>query len=193
MDNLRDIVPANILYLRKQRQMTQIDLAKLVNFSDKAISRWEKGEVLPDLETLQSLAKIFDVPLTYLLEPHNETDAMRVRKPNIKEILFQALLICGLWTMLTVFVVYADVFYDQNYWQGFLLGIPITCLIVMYCNRKYKNKLASLIASTILNWSTILCIYMHFISYNPWMFFLAGVPIQAALIVLYFVRKYPKS
>ena len=192
MENLRNIVPANIVYLRKQRQMTQIDLAKLVNFSDKAISRWEKGEVLPDLETLQSLANIFEVPLTYLLESHTESEQRYIRKPNIKEVLFQVLVVCALWTVLTVIVVYADIFYDQNYWQAFLWGVPITCLIVMYCNRRYKNKLTSIIANTILNWSALFCIYMHFSAHNPWLIFLIGIPIQASLVVLYFARKYPK-
>lgn len=192
MENLRNIVPANIVYLRKQRQMTQIDLAKLVNYSDKAVSRWEKGEVLPDLETLQSLAHIFEVPLTYLLEEHSEAKNTIIRKPNPKEILFQILIVCALWTILTVFVVYADIFYDQNYWQAFLWGIPITCLIVMFCNRKYKNKVTSFIANTILNWSTLICIYIHFMQLNPWLIFLVGVPIQASLFVLYFLRKYPK-
>ena len=192
MENLRNIVPANIVHLRKQKNMTQIDLAKLVNYSDKAISRWEKGEVLPDLETLQSLARIFDVPLTYLLEEHSDNDSIRIHKPNPKEILFQVLIVCALWTILTVFVVYADIFYEQNYWQAFLWGIPITCLIVIYCNRKYKSKVISFIATTILNWSILTCAYIHFMALNPWLIFLVGLPVQASIFVLYFLRKYPK-
>ena len=53
--------------------LTQIGLAKKINFSDKAVSRWDKGEVLPDIETLESLAKIFGVSLTYMLEEHTTT------------------------------------------------------------------------------------------------------------------------
>ena len=48
--------------------LTQVGLAKKINYSDKAVSRWEKGEVLPDIETLDALSKIFNVPLSYLIE-----------------------------------------------------------------------------------------------------------------------------
>ena len=68
MKNIREIVAGNLLALRKENKLTQIELAKMINFSDKAVSRWENGEVLPDLETLERVAKVYRVPLTYLME-----------------------------------------------------------------------------------------------------------------------------
>ena len=72
MKNIREIVANNIVTLRKQNGYTQIELSEKINYSDKAISRWEKGEVLPDIETLDNLANIFDVPLSYMLEEHQD-------------------------------------------------------------------------------------------------------------------------
>ena len=63
MKNLRDIIPKNLIYLRKQHKFTQIDLAKKINYSDKAVSRWEKGEVLPDVEVLQKVCEVYDIPI----------------------------------------------------------------------------------------------------------------------------------
>ena len=70
MENIKEIVAKNIVSLRKSKNLTQIDLAKKIHFSDKAISRWENAEVSPDLETLEKLSKVLGVSLAYMLEPH---------------------------------------------------------------------------------------------------------------------------
>ena len=72
MKNIREIISTNLIALRKQSGLTQVDLAKKLKYSDKAVSRWEKGEVVPDVETLENIAKVYNVPLTYLLKEHTE-------------------------------------------------------------------------------------------------------------------------
>lgn len=53
--------------LRKKNNLTQLDLAKKVNVTDKAVSKWESGDGNPEIAILIELAKIFDVSLDYLL------------------------------------------------------------------------------------------------------------------------------
>ncbi len=53
--------------LRKEKNLTQKDLANELNVSDKAISRWETGKGFPDVESLQSLSKFFAVTINELL------------------------------------------------------------------------------------------------------------------------------
>ena len=67
MENLRRTIAENLLALRRKHKMTQQDLAGKINYSDKAVSRWENGEVLPDVETLGKIAEIYGVPLSRLL------------------------------------------------------------------------------------------------------------------------------
>ena len=107
MKNIRDIIPENIIKLRKQMGLTQIGLAKKINYSDKAISRWEKGEVLPDIETLENLAKVFNVPLSFLLEEHNENETLNTQQVPKNEIAFQALMVIAIWTIATILFVFA--------------------------------------------------------------------------------------
>ena len=64
MENVKAIVSQNLLRLRKENNLTQAELAKRINYSDKAISRWEAGEVVPDLETIYALSEVFDVPIS---------------------------------------------------------------------------------------------------------------------------------
>ena len=82
MESLKEIVSKNIINLRKANNLTQLELAKKINYSDKAISRWEKGEVLPDVETIQTLSIVFNVPMSAILESQDENKKIKLK--NLK-------------------------------------------------------------------------------------------------------------
>lgn len=188
MKNLREIIPHNISTLRKEMGLTQMDLAKKVNYSDKAVSRWEKGEVLPDIETLQQIAKTLGVPLEYLFEQHAQVGTKTRNRPSIHEILFQVLIVCVIWTVLTIMFVYSQVIYNVSYWQVFVWGVPLTALFCIYYNRKWKNKNINFAWRTVFTWSFLTAVYVQFLSQNLWLVFIIGIPIQAAIFVAYFSK-----
>lgn len=72
MQNLKPIIAKNISNLRQQNNLTQGDLADKLNYSDKAISKWERAESIPDVAVLKKIADLFDVTLDYLV---SENDA----------------------------------------------------------------------------------------------------------------------
>ena len=73
MEDIKSIIAENIAALRKGNAMTQIELAERLNYSDKAISKWERGESVPDITVLKSIADIFGVTVDYLItREHNE-------------------------------------------------------------------------------------------------------------------------
>ena len=182
MENLREIVSKNIITLRKASNLTQVELAKKINYSDKAISRWEKGEVLPDIETIQILSEVFNVPMSAILEK-KETNKTKLAIPSKQDILSQIFIICEIWLILSVVYAYLNISKGQNIWQIFLWGIPATALILLVLNRKKKNNLTSFIYATILVWSTITCAFLHMLNSCPWYIFILGVPAQVMLIV----------
>ena len=182
MENLREIVSKNIIELRKASNLTQIELAKKINYSDKAISRWEKGEVLPDIETIQVLSDVFNVPMSAILEK-KENNQAKLSIPSKQDILSQIFIICEIWLILSVVYAYLNISKGHNIWQIFLWGIPATALILLMLNRKKKNNLTSFIYATVLVWSTITCIFLHMLNSCPWYIFILGVPAQGMLIV----------
>ena len=188
MEDLREIIPNNIVSLRKKQGLTQIDLAKKINYSDKAVSRWEKGEVLPDIETLQSLCKIFNVSISYMFEEHFETKAEKKVGLTKNEILMQSLSVLIIWTIATIFFVYREITYNDVMWELFIWAVPVTSTYVLYINRKAKNKLINLIFSTVFTWSLLTCVYFQFLELNAWLIYIIGVPVQAAIIVKYFTK-----
>jgi transcriptional regulator with XRE-family HTH domain len=54
--------------MRKKKLLTQKNLAKLLNISDKAISKWEVGDSYPDISLLKPIAEVFDISVDELLE-----------------------------------------------------------------------------------------------------------------------------
>ena len=65
---LKQIIAQNIVFLRKQAGMTQLDLAEKLNYSDKAVSKWERGDSVPDIAVLKDIADLFGVTVDYLLK-----------------------------------------------------------------------------------------------------------------------------
>lgn len=185
MENLKEIVSKNIVKLRKENNLTQVELAKKINFSDKAVSRWEKGEVLPDIETLQSLSEAFGVSLSSLLENKEGSIRKNFSRPTKQEILSQSFLICEIWVIISVIYAYFNISQGRNVWQLFIWGIPATALALIVQSRKLKNNLTNFIYGTIFVWTLITSLFIHMIQACPWYFFILGVPIQGLLIVRY--------
>ena len=81
MQELKFIIAKNIQKLRQEKGMTQLELAEKLNYSDKSISKWERGESLPDVVVLKAVADLFEVTLDYLVEEEHSG------KPVTKEIM----------------------------------------------------------------------------------------------------------
>ena len=83
MNNL--LIGQYILFLRKQKQLSQKDLASQLNISFQAVSKWETGETLPDVSLLLELADILDTTVDRLLNGGNIV-MKKSKKININDI-----------------------------------------------------------------------------------------------------------
>ena len=71
-EKLKNQLGANIVMYRKRRGLTQAKLAEQLIYSDIAVSKWERGESMPDVLTLVQLAELFDVTVDELIRDPNE-------------------------------------------------------------------------------------------------------------------------
>ncbi len=71
MEDLKQIIAANMTELRKEMNITQAELADQLGYTDKAVSKWERAESIPDVITLKQLADLFGVTLNYLVEANH--------------------------------------------------------------------------------------------------------------------------
>ena len=186
MESINKRIAMAIKQARKDAGISQIELAKKICYSDKAISRWENGEVTPDVDTLYSLSQIYNVPLSYLFEEHEEKHPILNQTTN--KLAVALLGILAVWTTITIGFVYLRIVYDYTFWQLFVWAVPISALLAIYYNRKFWNvKTLRTIALSILNWFTLAGIYLQLLDYNLWLIFLIGIPIQACILVAHFM------
>lgn len=200
MEELKIVVGKNLAALRKKKKLTQIELAEKFNYSDKAVSKWEQGATLPDLETLKQLCDFYGVSIDYLTkeenikDPHVETQETNIT--FINHIITSCLLGMIIWMVATIIFVYPLVVKQQQtyYWNIFIWAVPATCLVVFFMNLIYfkANKTLTFIALTTLVWSLLAGVFIHFFFFadnplNLWPVFLIGIPMQCILL-LWFVR-----
>ncbi|MBO4324748.1 MAG: helix-turn-helix transcriptional regulator [Lachnospiraceae bacterium] len=185
MENVKAIVSQNILRLRKENNLTQAELARRINYSDKAISRWEAGEVVPDLETIYSLSEVFDVPVSQITEARSEESDEESKKGIGQKILSQIFLCCEIWFIFTAVYVYLKLTKQTNIWQLFVWTVPSCMLVLWVFNRKEPMNILLFIYSSIFVWSFTTCIYLHLIESNPWYIFFIGLPAEGLLIIRY--------
>ena len=193
MENIKTIVATNILNLRKINKLTQLELAEKINYSDKAVSRWEKGETLPDIETLANIAKAFNVTMGYLLEQHDFNDLPINNNQKIAKLLIVILSVAVVWMTSIVLFFYLGANLNFYYWQIFIWALPVSTLVLIYYNLKLGNKKYSIILHSILIWSFITAVYLHFLHLNLWLLFLIGLPIQTIIVINYLKKPFKKT
>ena len=64
-----NLIAKYLQFLRRSRRYTQDDLAKRLNISRQAVSKWETGTAIPDLEILLKISKLYDITINDILEP----------------------------------------------------------------------------------------------------------------------------
>lgn len=191
--NIREVVARNLQMIRKENKLTQVELSKKINYSDKAISRWEKGEVLPDIEVLQSISKVYGVHISFFFEEQPVNFGVNKNLPGKNDVLMHMLSVCVIWTVLSILFVYVNTIYNYVLWQAFVWGVPITVFFTLRFYKKWQKDELKMILRTILVWSFLACVYLQFISYNMWLLFIIGIPVQAGIIVSYLSNKNKRN
>jgi transcriptional regulator with XRE-family HTH domain len=198
-EKLKKQIGSNIASYRKRMQLTQAGLAEKLNYSDKAISKWERGESAPDVQTLVQLADLFDVTVNDLLVdpdalPENPGADERVlsgavertlkRKADKRVILSLAGLLVGFVSLL-LFVVLSSLDIP-NTWLAFIYGIPACAIVLLSLRSAWKDFRWNQLLVSLIMWGGILSVYLSmlvFLDLNWWKLFLLGIPGQAAIIL----------
>lgn len=186
------VVGANLLKLRKHKKLTQLELAKLLNFSDKTISKWESGESLPNIDVLTQLTKFYEISMNDLVDPNFEPEKNQTQKIDdvkIKKVIVSLLFITILWLVLAVIFVYAKIYAGANLWTVFIWGVPISCVIAIVFNRFWGNSKVALYLISVLIWTFLAAVYLQFMDYSLWVIFILGVPAEVLTILWYGLRK----
>ena len=185
MEDIKNIIAKNISNLRKENKLTQLELAEKMNYSDKAVSRWERGETLPDIDVLLKLCDLFNVKFEYLIsENPSESSKKKTNKAEIGNKLTIALLAVSIvWLIATFIYVYSEIIFNTSTWKIFIWAVPATFLVGQVANILWGNRKIGLALTSGFCWTLLASIYIQYLSLNMWLIFLLGIPIQVSLIL----------
>ena len=192
MKELREIIAKNICDLRTEAGLTQLTFAELLNYSDKAVSKWERGESIPDIFILKRIADHFGVTVDYLLSQTHTKEKLRTEKQNriVKRnrLFITFLAVALVWFVATIlFVAFniAPLSLEFPFWLVFIYAIPASAIVLLVFNSIWGKAKLNYFIITVLVWTFILSVYMTVLSLferNIWIMFLLGVPAQVIIL-----------
>lgn len=187
MSDLKENIASNIIKLRKEKNLTQAEFAKKLNYSDKAISKWERAESIPDIIVLKQISDIFGITVDYLLNDHSKSENLIIvnnkKHSKINKISLTLLSTCPIWAIATIIFTFILIFMNKFIWYVFYISFPLTILIFIIFNSIWGNRRNNYVIISCFIWSIILCIYLCLIEFNLWQLFILGIPAQIAIIL----------
>ena len=193
--DLKLVTARNIIKLRTAAGMTQAELGAALNYSDKTISKWERGEAIPDAFVLTQMSEIFGVSVDSILSTHDswetppEQQSVRDEK-TYKAYMIMAISVLGVWTLaLTVFV--SLWLNGIMWWKTFVVALPIAILthLVLSCVFGKRKYLQYIIALFVL--SIFVMLYFLLPGETPWQLFLIAIPAEIIVFLSCNITKMP--
>lgn len=196
MEDVKSIVAKNITELRLLNNMTQMELAEKLNYSDKTISKWERAESSPDISILVDIADIFGVSLDYLVRSENIEETVRENRKsektyNRKVITYMSETI-PVAIALFAFIITSLVTKTATFqWLYFIYTLPIVLIIKLVFNSIWFNPRHNYIIISALIWSILATIHITFLYFhiNVALIYLLGVVGQVVVILWSFIKK----
>ena len=199
LNELKLVTASNIINLRTAAGMTQAELGAKLNYSDKTISKWERGEAIPDAWVLLQMASLFGVSVDELLSAHNKwepklTEAEAEAKapdPSYSVHVLIAIVLLGVFTVgLAVYVTLWLI--DIIEWRVFLVALSADLLVylILDCVFLHRKHLAWIVGAFVL--SLFVLAYFFLPVPHPWQLFLLAVPAEALVFLSFNIRRVPK-
>ena len=194
LPELKAIFASNLIRLRSQAGMKQAELGALLNYSDKSVSKWERGEAIPDAWVLTRLSEIFGVSVDYLLSSHDKwvPPEQEEEEAQYSRGMIYAVAILGVWTMaLTVFLVlwWAHIVF----WPVFAVALTASALVYLGLSIYFKRlkNLQYILAALVL--SIFILLYVLTLPLgNNWQLFLIAVPAVVLVFLGCNIRRKPR-
>lgn len=189
-DTLAVTIGKNIMRLRRIANMTQLELAEKLNYSDKSVSKWEQGNGVPDVRILVQIAELFQVTVDDLVCEHAEKEIVPKSTRNLRRLI---IILCSVglcWLVAVAAFVFIRISAPslEYSWLAFVYAVPASAIVVLVFACVWHYKVVRLVSVSVLIWTTLACIFLTvyacIVWENMWLIFLLGVPLQ--VLALFF-------
>lgn len=191
MADLKKIISDNLINYRKQAGLTQAELAEKINYSDKAISKWERNEGTPDAIVLKQIADLYGIMVDDLMCEKSKP----LEKKKKHTILTRTnITICStllVWLVATIIFVFTLFFVPEieRMWLVFIWAIPVSSIVLTVFNGIWGKRKLFIPILSVLVWSIVVATYLTIPFSNSWLFLLIGIPLEILIIIYYGLRK----
>lgn len=190
MEDIKNIVAKNISKIRLQHHLTQMELAKKLNYSDKAVSKWERGESLPDISVLLEIADLFRISLDDLVRPEG---VGKSKLPKYNRSVLICIIEASVWFLSVIaFVVTGLVLKKLTFqWMYFLFTLPVVLVLRLIFNSLWLNPRHNYWIISALMWSILISVQIslwYFHIFVP-VIYLLGIAGQILIILTAFLKK----
>lgn len=200
MEELKKIIAQNIIELRRANNMTQLELAERLNYTDKAVSKWERGESLPDISVLKAIADMFGVKIDYLVttehiepvaevlmtEDAEEEAEKHRRRTTVNRRVVTSISILLVWFVATLcFVISQLASQASQQWLAFIYAVPVTFIVWLVFNSIWFRGKHNFLIISLLVWSLLAAVQISCVAFGVapgiWLIYFLGIPGQAII------------
>ena len=199
MEDIKYTVAKNITELRRLNNMTQLELAEKINYSDKAVSKWERAESSPDISVLLEIANLFGVTLDYFVQSEHADMQKTERAPerggyNRKAISYiseSVAWIVAVFAFIITTLIIGKMSFQFLY---FIYALPIVLIVKLIFNSIWFNPRHNYLIISLLMWSILAAVHITFLYFgiSVALIYLLGVAGQVTIVLWSFISK-PKS
>jgi len=193
MIELNEIIAKNLALYRKQMQLTQAELAEKINYSDKSISKWERGEGIPDIAILKKLADFYGITVNDFLSEEKVIKPIKIRKKIFqKHVIIPALSVGIVWLVATLVFIGLNLIpniFTTLSWLCFIYAIPVSAIVVTVFASVWHQHLVNFFAISVICWTTTLSVSLSLALSNSWILYLIPTVLQVLLVFWFFLKK----
>ena len=196
MIDIKSIVARNITELRIQNNLTQMELAEKLNYSDKTISKWERGESSPDISVLFQIASLFGVSLDRLVSAEETAESgvkPSLGAPKYSRRVISYISESVIWIIATLaFIITSLIVGHMEFqWLYFIYALPVMLIVKLVLNTLWFNPRRNYFIISAFFWSVLLSVHATFLYFkmNVALIYLLGVVGQIVIILWSFLKK----
>ncbi|MCD8200499.1 MAG: helix-turn-helix domain-containing protein [Clostridia bacterium] len=199
MEDIKDTIARNLVKLRTQAGYTQLQLAEMLNYSDKAVSKWERGEATPDIRVLSQIAGIYGITVDQLISAGAEDAVKPRRHPGKKRILIAALSAAFCFFVATVIFMILYFIPHTEHYAGciFTVAFVAASIVLTILSSFWWGKIVTCVFASLIVWSDALLIHIFFLLFAEnrsflekiYIVYLVALAMQALVILWFAFRK----
>ncbi len=190
MDEIKSAIAQNIIRLRRSHNMTQAELAEKLSYTDKAVSKWERGESIPDVLVLKQIADLFQIRIDDLLVMPDEHEPLPTQTNAVPVVrnrgFITGMCVLLVWLIATLlFVIFESATSFDTHWMAFVYAVPTTLTVWLIFNAVWFNKRRNFLIVSLLMWSVLGALYLTLFlaDINMPLLFALGIPGQIIILM----------